>query len=153
IKPMTAHLLNGWSDYLGLPSLDGALHIAIKDPITDVIIPYPLPIDFDETVPIPSEGDNWVNDDDPRIPAHIQVLINMIENGEIPCEIELGELIAPASQAFTVKLTNLRPRKLYTALLYNAFEVTNNNIVSEPLHEFVFQTSRYLDFESQVKSY
>ncbi len=153
IKPMTAHLLNGWSDYLGLPSLDGALHIAIKDPITDVIIPYPLPIDFDETVPIPSEGDNWVDDDDPRIPVHIQVLINMIENGEIPCEIELGELIAPASQAFTVKLTNLKPRKLYTALLYNAFEVTNNNTVSESIHEFVFQTSRYLDFESQVKSY
>lgn len=154
IKPMTAHLLNNWNDYLGMPQLDGALHIAIKDPITDVIIPYPLPIDYnEETVPIPAEGNNWVDDDDPRIPVHIQTLINMIENGEIPCEIELGELIAPASQAFTVTLTNLKPRKLYTALLYNAFEVTNNNIVSEPIHEFVFQTSRYLDFESQVNSY
>ena len=151
---MTSHLLKGWNDYLGMSQLDGALHIAIKDPITDVIIPYPLPIDYnEETVPVPAEGDNWVDDDDPRIPVHIQVLINMIENGEIPCEIELGELIAPASQAFTVTLTNLKPRKLYTALLYNAFEVTNNNIVSEPIHEFVFQTSRYLNFESQVNSY
>ncbi|MDP2692104.1 MAG: hypothetical protein Q8O88_00515 [bacterium] len=154
IKPMTSHLLKGWNDYLGMSQLDGAMHIAIKDPITDVIIPYPLPIDYnEETVPVPAEGDNWVDDDDPRIPVHIQVLINMIENGEIPCEIELGELIAPASQAFTVKLTNLKPRKLYTALLYNAFERSNNNIVSEPIHEFVFQTSRYLDFESQVNSY
>ncbi|MCG2419046.1 hypothetical protein K8089_08425 [Aequorivita sp. F47161] len=154
IKPMTSHLLKGWNDYLGMSQLDGALHIAIKDPITDVIIPYPLPIDYnEETVPMPAEGDNWVDDDDPRIPVQIQVIINMIENGEIPCEIELGELIAPASQAFTVTLTNLKPRKLYTALLYNAFEVTNNNIVSEPIHEFVFQTSRYLNFESQVNSY
>ncbi len=149
---MAYHHFNKWNEYKGLTELDNALHIAIKDPVTDVIIPYPLPIDYDETVPVPSQEDNWIADD-PRIPAHIQVLMNMIENGEIPCEIELGELIAPLSQAFNVTLTNLKPRKLYTALLYNAFEVTDNNIVSEPVHEFVFQTSRYPNFKSQVNSF
>jgi hypothetical protein len=42
---------------------------------------------------------------------------------------------------------------LYTALLYNAFEQTTDNVVSEQVHEFVFQTSRYLNFEEQVNSY
>lgn len=153
VKPMTYHHFNNWNEYNGLPELNGELHIAIKDPVTDVIIPYPLPADFEnETVPLPDGSDTWV-DDDPRIPVQIQVLINMIKNGEIPCEIRLGDLIAPYSHAYTVTLTNLKPQKLYTALLYNAFEVSNNDIVSEPVHEFVFQTSRYPNFKSQVNSY
>ncbi len=153
IKPSTYHMFNKWNEYDGLSQIDGELHIAIKDPVTDVVIPYPLPIDFEnETVPLPDGTDTWV-DDDPRIPPHIQVLINMIENGEIPCDIELGELVAPLSSAYSVTLTNLKPRKLYTALLYNAFEVSDDTTVSEPVHEFVFQTSRYPNFTAQVKSY
>ncbi len=155
-KPLTYHMFQIWHEYLNMPELEGQLHIAVKDPVTDVIIPYPLPVDFDpgETVPVPDDGGyTWNGDNDPLLPAHIQVINNMIENGELPCEIDLGNPIVPASSYFTVTLTNLRPQKLYTALLYNAFEVTNNNVVNEPVHEFVFQTSRYLNFESQVKSY
>ncbi|MDP2162058.1 MAG: hypothetical protein Q8K02_16375 [Flavobacterium sp.] len=153
-KPSTYHMFQTWNPYLNLPELDGQLHIAIKDPVTDVIIPYPLPVDYDETVPFPDEnGYLWDEDDNPQLPVHIQVINNMIENGQLPCEIDLGEPIVPASSYFNVTLMNLRPQKLYTALLYNAFEVTNNNVVSEPVHEFVFQTSRYENFESQVKSY
>ena len=80
-------------------------------------------------------------------------LEGMIENGELPCEIDLGERIKPKSKYFNVTLTNLKPQKLYTALLYNAFEKTTNNVISEQVHEFVFQTSRYLNFEEQVNSY
>lgn len=153
-KPSTYHMFQTWEEYLNLPELDGQLHIAIKDPVTDVIIPYPLPVDYDETVPFPDEnGYVWDGDDNPQLPAHIQVINNMIENGQLPCEIDLGEPIVPASSYFNVTLMNLRPQKLYTALLYNAFEVTNNNVVSEPVHEFVFQTSRYENFEEQVNSY
>src|SRR5699024_6080777 len=78
---------------------------------------------------------------------------NMIENAELPCEIDLGNSIKPNSTYFTVTLTNLKPQKLYTALFYNAFEKTANNIVSEPVHEYVFQTSRYLNFVEQVNSF
>lgn len=155
-KPSTYHMFQTWEPYLNnLPELEGQLHIAIKDPVTDVIIPYPLPSDYDEeTVPVPNDdGYTWDGDDNPLLPAHIQVINNMIENGELPCEIDLGSPIVPASSYFTVTLANLRPQKLYTALLYNAFEVTNNSIENEPVHEFVFQTSRYENFEEQVKSY
>jgi len=152
-KPLTYHMLNNWYPYLGMPALEGALHIAIKDPVTDVIIPYPLPVDYDEeTVPFPDEQ-TWVDDMDPRIPPHIQAIIGMIQNGEIPCDIVLGDLIAPASQAISMILTNLKPRKLYTALLYNAFEASTGNVESQAVHQFVFQTSRYADFASQVNSY
>ncbi len=153
-KPLTYHMLNKWHDYLNMPLLEGEFHIAIKDPVTDVVIPYPLPINYDEeTVPLPVAGDPWTGDNDPLLPPHIQVINNMIANGELPCEIDLGDKIVPASSYYVVRLTNLKPRKLYTALLYNAFEESTSNIVSEPVHEFVFQTSRYEDFSSQVNSY
>jgi len=154
-KPLTQHMLNNWHPYLGLPELDGALHIAIKDPISDVVIPYPLPADYnEETVPTIDESiPVWNADNHPQLPAHIQVINNMIENGEITCNIELGDPIVPESSYYMVTLTNLKPQKLYTALFYNAFEVSNANIVSEPVHSFVFQTSRYPDFRTQVESY
>lgn len=153
-KPLTEHMLNKWHSYLGMSELDGALHIAIKDPITDVIIPYPLPADVDETVPTVDDTiPIWQGDNDPLLPPHIQAINNMIENGEISCEIQLGNPIVPNSSFYIVTLTNLKPQKLYTALFYNAFEVTNNNIISEPVHRFVFQTSRYSDFKTQVESY
>lgn len=154
-KPYTEHMFQIWHLYKNMEELDGQLHIAIKDPVTDKIIPYPLPANYSEkTVPIPDQlGYKWSIDDNPLLPPHIQVINNMIENGELPCEIDLGDSIKPKSKYFNVTLTNLKPQKLYTALLYNAFEQTTDNVVSEQVHEFVFQTSRYLNFEEQVNSY
>lgn len=154
-KPLALHMLNKWHEYNGLSELDGALHIAIKDPVTNTIIPYPLPADFnDESVPTVDEGvSGWTGDNDPLIPVHIQAIMDMIENGDIPCDIVLGDPIVPASSHMEMVLTDLKPQKLYTALLYNAFEVSTGNVVSEQVHEFVFQTSRYRSFEEQVKSY
>ncbi|MDT0294835.1 hypothetical protein ACFQ3R_00465 [Mesonia ostreae] len=154
-KPLTEHMFQKWYAYLNMPELEGQMHIAIKDPVTDVVVPYPLPVDYDEnTVPIPDQaGYLWEADTDPILPPHIEAINNMIENAELPCEIDLGNPIKPNSTYFTVTLTNLKPQKLYTALFYNAFEKTTDNIVSEPVHEYVFQTSRYLNFAEQVNSY
>ncbi|ALM50114.1 hypothetical protein AMR72_15135 [Flavobacterium psychrophilum] len=153
-KPSTYHMFQLWHSYNNMPELDGNLHIAVKDPVTDVIVPYPLPVGYHEaTVPIPDGSDVWHDDNDPLLPPHIQMLNNIIEHAQLPCQIDLGDPLIPASSFYSVTLTNLRPLKLYTALLYNAFEVTNNNIVSEPVHEFVFQTSRYENFNAQVNSY
>ncbi|TXD82129.1 VWA domain-containing protein [Subsaximicrobium wynnwilliamsii] len=259
-KPFTYHMLNKWHSYEdsdsgnSLPELAGSMHIAIKDPVTDVIIPYPLPANFSqETVPtgqtfatwiefnsqeelefnecirlidvndnpigeysilkkdyliasdtyrlriddeavlsdnsdlisgkikweslaadnptvvyefdivaIGSEDANWNIDNNPRIPMNLQLLNNMVEyinqnNSAINCDLEIGEPILPNSYAYTVTLTNLKPRKLYTALLYNAFDKNNSGSLqdteSEEVHQFVFQTSRYKNFEEQVNSY
>ncbi|MCH8534794.1 MAG: hypothetical protein LAT51_06970 [Flavobacteriaceae bacterium] len=159
-KSFTEHMFKTWHEYLNLPKLEGQLHIAIKDPVTDVIIPYPLPVDYNEgTVPLPvfnpetNTAYNWEIDDYPQLPIQIQLINNLIENSILPCEIDLGNPIKPRSTFFSVVLTNLKPQKLYTALLYNAFEENEGNIVNEQVHEFVFQTSRYQNFEEQVKSY
>ncbi|MBS3737386.1 MAG: protease complex subunit PrcB family protein [Psychroflexus sp.] len=161
IKPLAYHMLNTWNEYNGLPELLGEMHLAIKDPVTDVIIPYPLPVDFEEET-VPGTITSWENDDDPRIPIQIQMLNNFIEHinefsDTISCELTLGEAVKPLSYNYSVQLTNLKPRKLYTALVYNAFDVNGNgnleDVESEKVHEYVFQTSRYKNFRTQVESY
>ncbi|MEM6721736.1 MAG: hypothetical protein AAF611_20580 [Bacteroidota bacterium] len=162
-KPLAYHMLRSWEAYLGSPELTGAMHIAIKDPVSDVTIPYPLPINYHETVPSTDgtgpDGEEWINDDDPRIPLNIRLLNNFInyinDNSDaIECTLAIGNAIQPQSYAYSVVVTNLKPQKLYTALIYNAFETESNDVVSSAqVHNYVFQTSRYQNFESQVNSY
>lgn len=261
-KPLAYHMLNKWPKYEDsnsssfLPELAGNMHVAIKDPVTNVVIPYPLPSDFDQNliptgqtfatwlevnwteVVLPNDeevelgaeisikdsngqslgtftilfseygsvtqrqhiriddeavlSDNsdlingkiqwnsngtdveytilevgqedatWNVDNDPRIPANLQLLNNMIDhinenNSAIQCELKIGDPIVPNSYSYNLTLTNLKPSKLYTALIYNAFDKNNNGTLedteSEQIHQFVFQTSRYENFEQQVNSY
>ncbi len=159
-QPLAYHMLGKWKAYNGLPEINGEMHIAIKDPATDTVIPYPLPANWtDETVPLPDGSNTWLNDNDPRIPLGIRVLNNFVNYinthpGTIQCQLTIGSPLAPNSHMYSVTLTNLRPRKLYTAILYNAFDRdSNNTLISQAVHEYVFQTSRYKDFEEQVRSY
>ncbi|MDH7911369.1 hypothetical protein [Winogradskyella sp. SYSU M77433] len=157
-KQWAYHMLNSWSEYQDMNELSGALHIAIKDPVTDVIIPYPLPADFDESVPEPT-NEVWESDTDPSIPTGILLLNNLINHintnsSHISCELTIGDPLSPAGYTYNVTLSNLKPQKLYTALFYNAFEVNSDNVLdSKEIHQYVFQTSRYRNFEEQVNSY
>ncbi|HAS39357.1 MAG TPA: hypothetical protein DCS93_02715 [Microscillaceae bacterium] len=171
-KPLAYHMLSGWPEYGpdnnddvpndNLPPIAGELNIAIKDPATNIIIPYPLPADYEEGV-IPRPTPQWQDDQDPRIPLNLQGInqlihhITNVNNGFIDCTLTLGEPISPASKTYTVSLTHLKPRKLYTALLYNAFDKNASNSLEDAenvlVHQFVFQTSRYPDFKAQVESY
>ena len=152
--PLAEHMFQKWHSYQNMTEWEGQLHIAIKDPITNVIIPYPLPANyFERSVPVAdADGYQWVVDQHPQLPPHIQLINNLIENGDLPCRIDLGQAIKPRSRSFQVTLTNLMPQKLYTALLYNAFGTTED-LVSELVHDFVFQTSRYKNFSEQINSY
>jgi hypothetical protein len=162
-KPFAYHMVTKWEEYNGLKELNGTMHLAIKDPISQSIIPYPLTATtvLDEYVPetVLNGANGWVSDDDPRIPHNIQILNNYIDNvnanpGSIECSISLGNAIKPASYTYSVTLESLNPRKLYTALVYNAFDVNSDTeLVSQKVHEFVFQTSRYKDFRDQVDSF
>jgi hypothetical protein len=173
--PYIFNMFKEWKLYKGAEKLIGNINIAIKDPVTDTIIPYPLPSNWvtDETVPTPDvNGNTWVNDNDPNLPVNIQILNNYIQqvnanNGSIHCNIELGDPIKPKAYSYSVTLTNLKPEKLYTAIVYNAFDEdgnnnyephkdSNNKIIYEDnqrVHDFVFQTSRYADFKEQVESF
>ncbi|MGE8342728.1 MAG: hypothetical protein ACN6OI_16990 [Flavobacterium sp.] len=162
-NPYVYHMLKEWNAYDSRAKIDGALNLIIKDPLNDVLIEYPLPV---QTVENPTmypraEKDNtkWVNDNDPRIPLNIQMLQNMIKGstGKIKCDITIGDALKPKSYGYEVKLTDLKPSKLYTVLAKNYFNKNQNNQIEDSenvlVHQFGFQTSRYRDFAEQVNSY
>lgn len=162
-KPFAYHMVNPWREYHGLKELACTMHLAIKDPISGSIIPYPLTSEtvLDDYVPTTIlDGTGWTSDQDPRMPHNIQMLNSFVNSvnanpDSIECTIHFGNPIKPASYVYSVTYDNLNPRKLYTALVYNAFAVNNNNeeLVNEKIHEFVFQTSRYKDFREQITSF
>ena len=177
-KPFAYHLLTDWEQYGDLDPIKGGMHLIIKDPISNVIVPYPLPQDWETNESVPesvgngTDGTSWVDDEDPRIPLNIQLLQNYIASiniaGVMHCTLDLGDSISPAAYAFSVTLTNLKPLKLYTALVYNAFDVNDDGVIADhidpqtnqilyeenqKIHEYVFQTSRYFSFSAQIESY
>ncbi|MHC0445867.1 hypothetical protein ACWA1F_10670 [Flavobacterium sp. 3-218] len=162
-NPYVYHMLKEWDVYDSRAKIGGALNLIIKDPLNDVLIPYPLPV---QTVENPTtypraekENTKWVDDNDPRIPLNIQMLQNMIKGstGKIKCDITIGDALKPKSYGYEVKLTDLKPSKLYTVLAKNYFDKNQNNQIEDSenvlVHQFGFQTSRYRVFAEQVNSY
>lgn len=174
-SPYVFNMFKEWKPYQGAPRLVGSINIVIKDPVSDVIIPYPLPSSWSQNETVPTadaNGNTWVSDNDPNLPVNIQILNNYIQqvnanNSSIHCNIDLGDPIKPLAYSYTVTLTNLKPEKLYTAIVYNAFDEDENGLYQEQkdnndkivyeenqkVHDFVFQTSRYADFKEQVESF
>ena len=175
VTPLAYHMFKTWASYQGLDEVKGALNIQIKDPVTELVLSYPLAIDetVTEIVPITSaldgESEEWVGNNDPRMPISIQLLQNMISTGTTPCNFQIGQPLVPKSYSYSVSLTHLKPQKLYTAIINNAFDVngdqndfytdyldTNRNVTineNKEVHKFVFQTSRYKNFSAHVMSY
>ncbi|WP_413206155.1 hypothetical protein [Rhodospirillum sp. A1_3_36] len=142
----TYHLLNGWPAYQGLPELTGRLQVLIKDPAEGVTVENPPPPDM-ESIRVPGGTESWERDDDPRIPDDLRAFRNLAHN-DARCLLSGGDLILPASTMTRVTLTNLKPGKLYTAILNNLFEGR-----SAEVHRFSFRTSRYGSFREQIESY
>lgn len=165
-SPYTSHMFKKWAEYnVGRPEIDGTLNLFIKDPLTDLLIEYPLKEkqEGEEEIIYPktdeSDGEEkWTDDKDPRIPLGIQILNNFIEDtSTMKCSLELGNPLKPKSLKYKTTLTNLKPSKLYTVLVNNYFEDAQIGATSESknilVHQFGFQTSRYRDFKEQVQSY
>lgn len=168
-KPYIYNMLKKWEKFPGVGEIGGSINIAIKDPVTDVIIPYPLPQNWThETVPETIE--NWLEDNDPNLPLGIQQMINYVNyanstNSNIQCQVKLGKAVKPKSNSYSVELKNLNPEKLYTAIIYNSFDDNGDGMYkpqqigrdiyeeNQKIHEFVFKTSRYINFKEQVESY
>ncbi|MDR2064593.1 MAG: hypothetical protein LBP85_02620, partial [Prevotellaceae bacterium] len=154
-KAFICHLLNNWPEYGNLVEMGGSLNIKIKDPVSDVLIEYPLQEDVD--VAYADEQDIvWQDDDNPPSPLYIHLINNLLANYEqIPCDISGIGMLKPAAMFYSITLANLKPLKLYTALLYNAFNPNGTELSdanNAEVHRFVFQTSRYENFEEQVNS-
>lgn len=169
-KPYVYNMLKNWEPGQGLGLIEGAMNIMIKDPVTDVVIPYPLPEHWTHET-VPETITDWVGVNDPNMPLGIQQMMNYINyantpNNNLTCGIKPGKAIKPKSNSYSVKLDNLKPEKLYTAIVSNAFDENGDHGFSSwpisatetydknpSVHEFVFKTSRYKDFKEQVESY
>lgn len=170
-KPYTYHMFNTWKAYNGLDEIQMDMPIMIKDPVSETIIPYPLPENWSEE-DVPGVEYAWVDEKDPNLPLSIQTYIDYwteaSQNSDImDCKFELGDPITPPVKMRSVSLTNLKPEKLYTAMVYNAYDANGNGEIknqvdkdgsityeeSQKVHEFAFRTSRYENFRKQVMSY
>lgn len=149
------HFFGDWPAYNGLPAILGSsMQIVIKDPAEKTSLQNP-PAPQVFTTEIPQAVVSWPKDDDPRLPEDIRALGNL-RNPELlnpdfvggDCWLSGGEMIKPASVYTKVTPQYLKPLKLYTAIVNNVY-----NGKTKPVHDYVFQTSRYADFVAQVKSY
>lgn len=170
-KPYTYHMFNTWKAYNGLDEIKMDMPIMIKDPVSETIIPYPLPENWSEE-DVPGVDYEWINEEDPKLPLSVQTYINYwveaSQNSEImDCTFDLGDPIVPPVKMRSVSLTNLKPEKLYTAIVYSAYDANEDGEINnredqdglityeeiQKVHEFAFRTSRYENFREQVMSY
>ena len=165
-KPYASHMFSDWNKYNGLELIKMDMPVVIKDPVSEAIIPYPLPEDWKEE-DVPGAEYQWVNDQDPNLPLGIKAYLDYWQNTQ--CKFDLGDAIRPNVKMRTVTLTDLKPEKLYTAIVYGAYDANGNGKIEDqmddrdptkikyaeswPIHEFGFITSRYADFKEQVTSY
>ncbi len=155
-KAYATHFFHNWESYNGNDPLDGRLKIVIKDPREGDSIVNPPYLDYDpadtQYTNIPQTIESWENDPDPLVPHIFQMYQNLIDSNE--CIPFGGNAIIPPSQFMNVIPKHLKPMKLYTALVNNLFDRDGNGtLVTEEVHRFGFQTSRYATFKEQVESY
>jgi hypothetical protein len=150
VRPQTYHLFATWPTFgTGFTEIASEMKIFIKDPVNDTLIPYPLPQGFDEST-IPGGVETWDEDNEAQMPLQLQFWNNLVnaQNVNFSCLVTGGQPIRPKSRSRTMTLTNLQPRKLYTALVNNVYGGTVVEV-----HNYSLQTSRYANFTEQVNSY
>jgi len=124
-----------------------AFKVFVQDPVSNIILEHPMPPEVDVTT-IPQTTEEWTVDTNVPIPPILQYIQNYVEAQGGECGFIGADTIVPASKYTVVKFQNLKPRKMYTAIVTNAF-----NGIRKQVHDFAFQTSRYASFEEQVNSY
>lgn len=161
-------LLEGWEsikDNNGnsvFPELGGTMKIMIKDPVegTEIINPPRLDV-IEDDIDIPQTTEYWEPDDNPPVPWVYSQYFNLLLNST--CVGDDIELVKPKSNYRVIIPKKLKPQKLYTVQVLNFYWGTEDfdiqNIQQEDkvkyakeVHQFVFQTSRYKDFEQQIMS-
>ena len=159
-------MLNGWEAYDNFPALGGTMKIIIKDPVEDVEIVNPPNLETTyesielSPLPIPQTIEQWVVDDNPLLPPTVGQWFGMLPNGCTPVQ----GTPQPLTYYRKIETKRLKPQKLYTVQLLNFFWGTNQfdpeNITAQmkdkygrSVHQYVFQTSRYRNFEHQIQSY
>ncbi len=134
-----------WGAYAGNEELTYELEAMIKDPVDSPTSPNPFIV-----------GADWERHDSWYIDSDVQALNSMMDpdgsGAPVPC-ITTTEIVSIGiNSAFLVP--ELKPLKAYTAIFNAKFNTASDPTVhSREVHRYVFQTSRYRDFEDQIMSY
>ena len=153
-KAYTYHyMLRPWSKYnaIGGDAITNELQVLIKDPSEDITFLNP-PEKTTVTNEIPSTTIEWKPETNALFPIEYQLYNNLAQGDN--CMGGTSELIIPKRYTTEVLLKDMKPQKLYTALINSLYKRPGTNkIKSNEVHNFIFQTSRYGSFKEQVNSY
>lgn len=147
IYPHVYQFYQDWEAYHGLPKVESALKVLIKDPAE-------LP-----SVSATPAVNEWKKNDFPIITPDIAALNNMIGNGvanQNPCVPSLTPFTPPGINNLVTPAPSapLEPLKLYTAVYKAAYKPAFlTDAVNREVHRYGFQTSRYKDFKEHINSY
>lgn len=133
-------MFGNWDALSGNDPVEGNMQIVIQDAIEPQVPPAPTL--------------NWALDDFCIKGTDILAIDNMIQNSD-PSGCPPESLNQNSVNA-EVGITGLKPLKLYTAIFNNSYKRdtdTSTPTTVREVHRYPFRTSRYADFEEQVKSY
>ncbi len=152
LKPYAFHMLGDWPAYDGIgDAIENRVEVLVKDPVEDILLNNPPKSDI-EIKEIPATQVDWTPDNNTLFPIEHQ-LYNNLANGD-NCMGGGSTITKPKSYVTEVTLNNMKPQKMYTAIVNSKYKKAGaTDFVEKEIHNFVFQTSRYINFEAQVKSY
>ena len=152
LKPYAFHMLGDWPAYDGIgDAIENRVEVLVKDPVEDILLNNPPKSDI-EIKEIPATQVDWTPDNNALFPIEHQ-LYNNLANGD-NCMGGGSTITKPKSYVTEVTLNNMKPQKMYTAIVNSKYKKAGaTDFVEKEIHNFVFQTSRYINFEAQVKSY
>jgi hypothetical protein len=140
LKNYVYEFYRNWDMYSGNGEVEILLETIIKDPAPNTDI-----------TELPSIEATWLANSLPGFVHDAVALNNMITNGN-PCSV--ADPISPMGVNSVTSIGQLEPLKLYTAIFNAKYKIPGESeFATQEVHRYVFQTSRYGDFEEQVNSY
>jgi hypothetical protein len=148
IHPYIYTMFGGQFDtYNGNPAVKSTLDVSILDPVNPMPSSTAAPTDPGYVGPVSLV---FASNKLGRSNLDVRLLNNMAKQGDT-CTGSGDGGIAPMGIQSNVTVDRLKPLKLYLAVFKAKYD--NGVEVSEEVHRYNFQTSRYADFKEQVNSY
>jgi hypothetical protein len=168
-KPYAYHFFAEWPRYptAAQPAPDHyEMLIRVKDPAESEPATDPLQHDAPLQTAAITGTQSWITDPAPRRTEDLTILSSMrnplvnVRNPHLAgvdpgptCWTVGGDPIKPAAKGMQVKLQDLKPNKLYTAVVLNRHAEAGGVFREAEVHRYVFKTSIYPDFPSHIASY
>lgn len=133
--PYIYSMFSNWEAYQGLGREESALEVLIRDAEGQEILQAPV-------YNLQTQEGGWGED--------IIKINHFVENGQ---NCTSTQSIKPFAMQTLFKMPDLKPEKLYTAIFNSLYKAAGATATEKSeVHKYVFQTSRYSNFEEQVKS-